>query len=171
MGSPIEIMFMRAFETAAPRMGISLLIFQPGLAMDHPPEHADCHWASSDNEEAKALVFPQAHVDQYVVDFAILASGRGEVSTVALGVECDGHDWHERTKQQASYDRARDRYLLSHRAMPIVRFTGSDIHRDANQCAVEVCDILKCIYSHLQSSIISSVKNISEAIEAEKAVK
>jgi hypothetical protein len=75
----------------------------------------------------------------YQVD--ILAAVVGETRVV---VECDGHDWHERTKQQASYDRARDRALLRI-GLPTLRFTGSDIHRDANQCACEVLDTLDAL--------------------------
>lgn len=59
-----------------------------------------------------------------------------------LAIECDGHEWHDRTKQQASSDRARDRFLLS-KGIHTIRFTGSDIHRDANECAVEIMALLE----------------------------
>lgn len=52
----------------------------------------------------------------------------------AVGIECDGHEWHERTKQQASADRARDRETLL-AGVPTIRFTGSDIHNYADDCA------------------------------------
>lgn len=44
-------------------------------------------------------------------------------------VEIDGHDFHEKTKQQASRDKKRDRDLL---AMDIftLRFSGSDVYND-----------------------------------------
>lgn len=61
-----------------------------------------------------------------------------------MAIECDGHEWHDRTKQQASADRARDRELLRV-GVPVVRFTGSDIHHDADRCAVEVIETLKAI--------------------------
>lgn len=78
-------------------------------------------------------VFALRHVEfiGYQVDI-LITDGR----SLHLAIECDGHDWHERTKQQASYDRARDRAMLV-AGVPVIRFTGSDIHRDARQCANE----------------------------------
>lgn len=46
-----------------------------------------------------------------------------------LAVELDGHDFHERTREQASSDRARDRALLA-LGTTTIRFTGSDVYRD-----------------------------------------
>jgi hypothetical protein len=57
--------------------------------------------------------------------------------SIIIDIECDGHEWHERTKQQASADRARDRHLLSV-GIQTVRFTGSDIFHRADECASEV---------------------------------
>lgn len=45
---------------------------------------------------------------------------------IAIAVELDGHDFHERTKQQASRDKKRDRSLLS-KGWSVIRFTGSDV--------------------------------------------
>lgn len=56
-------------------------------------------------------------------------------------IECDGHDWHERTKQQASADRARDRALFR-LGIPTLRFTGSDIVYNDHACAVEIIEII-----------------------------
>jgi len=56
-------------------------------------------------------------------------------------IECDGHDFHERTKEQARADKSRDRRFaaLGHR---VLRFTGSEIHADNIRCAQEVYGIL-----------------------------
>ena len=51
-----------------------------------------------------------------------------------LAVECDGHDFHERTKEQAARDRSRDRELQD-AGVTIYRFTGSEIHNDPIGCA------------------------------------
>jgi len=93
------------------------------------------------------LVCCEATEAGYVVDLLLRLR---YVSTAAgfdaaLAVECDGHEFHERTKQQAAYDRARDRELLIKRALVTVRFTGSEIHRDANQCARECIDALLAV--------------------------
>lgn len=58
-----------------------------------------------------------------------------------LALECDGHDFHERTKEQAARDRSRDRFLQS-KDIPILRFTGSEIHRNPIDCALEALRML-----------------------------
>lgn len=56
-------------------------------------------------------------------------------------VECDGHDYHERTKEQAQRDRERDR-LLQYHGYPIFRFTGSEIYKDPMGCTRQVIEFL-----------------------------
>lgn len=55
----------------------------------------------------------------------------------SLIIECDGHDFHERTKKQAARDRKRDR-TAQHHGIPVLRFTGSELWADAWGCAIEV---------------------------------
>ena len=52
-------------------------------------------------------------------------------------VEVDGHEWHERTRDQAACDRRRDRDMLRE-GLRVVRFTGSEVWRDAAACAQEI---------------------------------
>lgn len=54
-----------------------------------------------------------------------------------LIVECDGHDFHERTKEQAARDRDRDRQAQL-AGIEIFRFTGSELWRDPLGCADQV---------------------------------
>ena len=54
-----------------------------------------------------------------------------------LVIECDGHDFHERTKQQAARDRSRDRQAVL-AGMDCFRFTGSELWRDPWDCAAQV---------------------------------
>jgi hypothetical protein len=65
----------------------------------------------------------QAQLGAYRVDFLVAAYG------VSIAVECDGHDFHEKTKEQAARDKRRDRdvQMMGHLVM---RFTGSEIYRD-----------------------------------------
>jgi len=84
--------------------------------------------------------FPQVNIGKFRVDFLCLhfTFDRQKGETVdKLVIECDGHDFHERTKIQAEKDRSRDRELLSI-GMPVMRFTGSEIWRDATKCALAV---------------------------------
>lgn len=82
---------------------------------------------------------PQEKVDRYSVDLMLVM--RKYDSSVRVAVECDGHDFHERTKAQAQHDRARDRHFTSI-GLVFLRFTGSEIHRDAAGCAAEIDKVL-----------------------------
>lgn len=81
------------------------------------------------------LITAQAQVDGFRVDFLI------EDDDQSVVVECDGHDFHERTKEQAERDRSRDRRFqeLGH---AVFRFTGREIYRDAVRCADQVFSFL-----------------------------
>jgi Protein of unknown function (DUF559) len=57
-------------------------------------------------------------------------------------IECDGHDFHEKTKVQATRDKRRDRFLQS-LGFPVLRFSGSEIWRDPIACGIEVCAFLE----------------------------
>lgn len=61
--------------------------------------------------------------------------------TTALAIELDGHDFHERTKEQAARDKSRDRLLQFH-GWKAVRFTGSEIFRGAAACVAEAETLL-----------------------------
>lgn len=54
-----------------------------------------------------------------------------------LIVECDGHEFHEKTKKQAARDKRRDRALQS-LGYKVFRFTGTEISGNALACAEEV---------------------------------
>lgn len=56
-----------------------------------------------------------------------------------LVIECDGHEFHERTKEQAARDRARDRALQA-AGITIMRFTGAELYRDPMKCACEALE-------------------------------
>lgn len=58
-----------------------------------------------------------------------------------LAIELDGHDFHERTKEQATRDKSRDRTLLKF-GWSTMRFTGSEVFRDPLTCACEGADLV-----------------------------
>lgn len=76
------------------------------------------------------VILPQAGLGKYRVDF-LLALGipkplAGGLVVKHFIIECDGHDFHEKTKQQAASDKARDRFLQS-LGYPVFRYTGSEV--------------------------------------------
>lgn len=85
--------------------------------------------------EWEATIFLQHETLGYRLDFAVKVSAAGRENWVA--VECDGHNFHERTKEQAARDKARDRALTS-AGFRVLRFTGSEIHSSPMNCALQV---------------------------------
>jgi very-short-patch-repair endonuclease len=74
-------------------------------------------------------IVPQARVEKFRVDFVVTLRAPEDGFSVAYAVECDGHDFHERTKEQAAADRSRDR-RLQELGYIVNRYTGSEIWRD-----------------------------------------
>lgn len=124
--SPIEHLFLTAFY----------------FVMRHETPSLPVHICSAERDFmsipegiATWKIWPQAHIGKYRCDFAVRhINWLGNWSDCFLVIECDGHDFHERTKEQASKDRARDRdlQLMGH---TVFRFTGADIYRDPIACA------------------------------------
>lgn len=89
-------------------------------------------------------VMPQVEVGKYRVDFEVTSwvwtsdvPGRDAWRRASMLIECDGHDFHERTKDQASRDKRRDRDLQA-AGFTIYRYTGSDVWRDPFGVAEEI---------------------------------
>jgi very-short-patch-repair endonuclease len=85
-------------------------------------------------------IVPQVTIEGYRVDFLIQywSKSGAELNVV---VECDGHDWHERTPQQAARDKRRDRRLQK-LGYQVLRFTGSEIFNRPVDCAEEIRQII-----------------------------
>jgi very-short-patch-repair endonuclease len=86
---------------------------------------------------------PQFSWEGYRIDFAIFTS-----LDYPIFIECDGHDFHERTKEQAAHDREKDRKIQS-AGIPILRFTGSQIHASPLNCGFEIYNF---IYKRVQDA-------------------
>lgn len=102
------------------------------------------HLTKSQNEAHNAMLprliaWPQAQIDNRRVDFLFSSYHYSESKWRYLLVECDGHDFHERTKEQASRDKSKDRTAVL-AGYDCFRFTGSEIWRDPWGCAKQVTD-------------------------------
>jgi very-short-patch-repair endonuclease len=97
--------------------------------------------ADTYNAGSTLFVRPQAQIGDYRVDFLIHAVDNLKPAPAwrRLVVECDGHQFHERTKEQAAKDRSRDRWLVG-KDYDVFRFTGSELWRDPWGCAEQVLD-------------------------------
>lgn len=86
----------------------------------------------------------QHQIGKYRVDFLVKYTKNvlKQDSYKYLIVECDGHDFHEKTKAQAQRDKERDRFLQIE-GYPILRFTGSEIFKSPASCVNQVIDFIK----------------------------
>lgn len=93
--------------------------------------------------ECGLTLLPQFELGNYRVDFlleieepdlrSLRLTGEQRADFATLIIECDGHDFHEKTKEQAQRDKERDRMLQS-MGHHVFRFTGAEIWRDSCQC-------------------------------------
>ncbi|HEU0184885.1 MAG TPA: DUF559 domain-containing protein [Blastocatellia bacterium] len=81
-------------------------------------------------------------IGRYRADFAFLEH--------SLIVEVDGYEFHH-TKNQREHDAQRDRIfmLLGWR---VIRFTGSEIHRDIERCVAVITLLLKTLANSHQEA-------------------
>ncbi len=110
-GSPIEQMFLDAFLAS-------------GFMLNGLRQAGTARWGPD-------ILHQQHPVGPYRLDFALVGNG------AKVAIEADGHDFHERTKVQAQRDKSRDRFLVAS-GWRVLRFTGSEVFRDAKKCVDEV---------------------------------
>lgn len=125
--SPIELLMLSALQVVG-----HYHVNVPNVRGDKPDVVARALAASPCSQ---FVIVPQACVENYRLDF-LVARQDGDFKW-AIGVECDGHDYHDRTKAQARRDKSRDRSILAS-GVPVMRFTGSEIWANAVECAEEV---------------------------------
>ncbi len=132
--SPIEELLLAELYIHSKIIGYPALFL---CGTENPP-----HEAAFDEA---AHVYQQVAVGPYRVDFLIhdatLPFDLGKPRWIV--VECDGHDFHERTKEQARRDKQRDRFLQS-KGYRVLRFTGSELWADAEACADELIEQFAC---------------------------
>ncbi len=89
------------------------------------------------------FIFPQCEIEcerkTFYSDFYICIDRIGE--EVSVLVECDGHDFHQKTKKQVEYDNERE-YEIKKQGYDILRFSGSQIYNNPFKCANDVFDYL-----------------------------
>lgn len=90
---------------------------------------------------AHQVAIPRKSGGRYVVDFLMAAQSFSEAPDILVAIECDGHDFHERTKEQAARDKERDREL-AFAGIITLRFTGSEIWNNAESCAQQAVDFV-----------------------------
>jgi len=84
----------------------------------------------------------------YRVDFLIPVWYPNQHAGKMFVVECDGHEFHQKTKEQVEKDNERTRNLQA-AGYEVIRFSGTEIYHKAYKCAREVLKIIlsKCKYT------------------------
>ena len=111
-------------ESPIEQIMLAELAFCPFGYWNGPHEIHDCTM-SFEIPDARVVIIPQYEILKYRVDFAVLVRDFNQ-SLLKIVVECDGHDFHEKTKEQAQRDKKRDRNL-QRAEWRVFRFTGSKI--------------------------------------------
>ena len=87
----------------------------------------------------------QEEIGKYRVDFSLYINKKKQSlnkSTVEkFVIEIDGHDFHEKNKEQVKRDKEKDRFLISE-GYTVIRFTGSEIY---NSCEEKVKEFLNIV--------------------------
>jgi len=124
-------------------------LFAAGDAAESPIEHRmlraiilrgvtrSAHGQEHIAEIGSALLYAQLPIGQYRVDIA-LTDG-----VARLVVECDGRAYHSNEAQLLA-DRRRDRGLTL-AGWRVIRFSGSEIYKNADACAAEALEIFDAI--------------------------
>jgi very-short-patch-repair endonuclease len=118
--SPIE----RQFLIGLMSFGLQLPLYDFGDSFSR--------FVSRDGAFPVVRVTLQAPVEGYKADFLLEVTHKGKTLGRVV-IECDGHQFHKRTKEQAAHDRARDRKMTL-AGYKVMRFTGSEIYRNLTQC-------------------------------------
>jgi len=142
--SPIEGIFFTAFHAFVNYISgcsdIEIWMLRDGEAPEQAVERLGpglCFVGFSE----PVWVGVQTPIGSYRADFTLSIKSWRDKKYRTLVVECDGHNFHERTKEQAAHDRARDRWMVE-QGYIVFRFTGSELYRDPVKCAEQVFDML-----------------------------
>jgi hypothetical protein len=126
--SPIEELFFYGIAAACGMRSRELTVSNRGL-------HQDFTLTGEQDMTEQYVISIQHKVAEHHVDFMVRGKfycgygrARGvEWAEAQVAVECDGHDFHEKTKEQAKRDKRRDRNIAG-AGMDVVRFSGSEIY-------------------------------------------
>lgn len=84
--------------------------------------------------------------NKYFVDFAFVAENSEilslQNSDYKLAIECDGHEFHEKTKEQVVRDNERE-YELKLQGFDVLRFSGSQIYNSPFRCALQTIQYIR----------------------------
>jgi len=137
----------RAKRAAARRLEMEIRDAVNTHSVISPIEHLFLiEWKLNRIEEMLGVRFtPQKQCDtdrgMFVLDFLIAFDGPN-AETFRLGIELDGHDFHEKSKEQVESDKVRERAIVR-AGIVVFRFSGSEVYRNAGKCVQEVAEYIR----------------------------
>jgi very-short-patch-repair endonuclease len=134
---PFRIGLLKAVDAAAESCAMAAetespieTIFGAQLALALRPLCKEIGWTFSVGTENDDIVLhPQFPLARFRYDFAVRA--KWKLKPLLL-IECDGKEFHSSADQRAN-DKLKDEAALR-AGIRLIRFTGSEIHRDINAC-------------------------------------
>lgn len=122
--SPIEVIFAFSFEIVAFCNGdfSSSMYLIPQYEIDTKTKRYRVDFVFDTNE----CESPYIHFEK----------------SFKLVIECDGHDFHEKTKAQVKKDNERD-MALKMAGYDVLHFSGSQIYNEPFECAKQVLDYIQ----------------------------
>jgi very-short-patch-repair endonuclease len=102
-------------------------------------------WKYSKAEERfNVKIIPREKINTtggtFEIDFLIKSSD--DQTKLKLAIELDGHEFHEKTKEQVIKDKRKERAIISS-GFPILRFSGAEIVRNVRACIEEIISYLE----------------------------
>jgi len=102
------------------------------------------HYLRAD-EKCNVTLHPQERVKTtggtYNIDF-VVRSKAGNEARGTVAIELDGHDFHEKTKEQVAQDKKRERAIVK-AGLPMLRFSGHEIWKNTRACVLEVVEYFR----------------------------
>lgn len=95
----------------------------------------------------------EAQGEKYRADFSVAViykkdkNSRKDIYYHFFVIECDGYEFHQKTKEQVEKDNIRTRNLQK-KGYDVIHFSGSEIWKNPRKCAKEVITLIlsKCEY-------------------------
>lgn len=105
----------------------------------------------NEGKRPSMAILPQHKVEAngniYYLDFYFDAKTCGYGVDYKLAIECDGHDFHEKSKKQVAHDNERA-LNLKMAGYDILRFSGSQIYKEPFKCVLQTMNYILSKVEH-----------------------
>ncbi|WAH35013.1 endonuclease domain-containing protein [Alicyclobacillus dauci] len=118
----VDTVFTAKWHTDSPIEGIVYLQLQ------------EMKWGSPRTGPYNLKFRTQVEIGNYRVDYLV------EFMDLKIVIECDGHEFHEKTKKQVERDKRRDRYLTK-AGYKVLRYSGSELYSNPSRVMEDLSEI------------------------------